>query len=341
MTTVLSLREDHDGNIWVGSQGGIGGNLRQLVASPDPSHPIVARTYSEKDGLPSTWINAQLETRDGKLWVATNVGLYESSPASNNGKLSFRHYTAQNGSCDSDVWSMIEDRAGNLWIAARCGAIKVQRNGFTGYGLDDGFSALTIDSIFENRAGDLFAINSGSTVALTDYQGRRINKFDGTRFTAVEPNLPSIIKYHGWGWHQTILQDHTGAWWIPTGSGLYRFPKVDRLDDLARAHPQLVSILADDSNRTEIFRLYEDARGDVWIATTGNHYCLLRWERATNSSRISRLPQVFRPKLISPRLLKTAPAIYGLVLPNQADYFVIVTASSSALRPPTACHRVG
>ena len=283
LTTVLSLREDHDGNIWVGSQGGIGGNLRQLVASPEPSHPIVARTYSEKDGLPSTWINAQLETRDGKLWVATNVGLYESAPASNNGALSFRHYTAQNGSCDSDVWSMTEDRAGNLWIAARCGAIKVQRNGFTGYGLDDGFSALTIDSIFENRAGDLFAINSASTVALTDYQGRRINKFDGTRFTAVEPNLPSIIKYHGWGWHQTILQDHTGAWWIPTGSGVYRFPKVDRLDDLAQAHPQFVSILAADSNLTEIFRLYEDARGDVWIATTGNHYGLLRWERATNS----------------------------------------------------------
>ena len=281
---------------------------------------------------------AQLETRDGKLWVATNVGLYESSQASDNGKLSFRHYTAQNGSCDSDVWSMLEDHDGNLWIAARCGAIKVQRNGFTGYGLDDGFSALTIDSIFENRAGDLFAINSASTVALTDYQGRRINKFDGSRFTVVEPNLPTIIKYHGWGWHQTILQDHTDTWWIPTGSGLYRFPKVDRLDDLARAHPQLVNIVADDSNSTEIFRLYEDARGDVWIATTGNHYCLLRWERATNSIR-SHTCRKCSAQTDFTGSLKTAPATSGLALPNRG--LLRYPMANSSASTADGVHRVG
>lgn len=283
VTAVLSLREDHQGNVWVGSQGGPGGSLRELVNSPEPSRSIVARTYSEKDGLPSNWINAQLQTRDGRFWVATSAGLYESSSRSDNDTLRFRHYTTKNGSCDSDVWSMTEDRDGNLWIAARCGAIKVQRNGFTGYGLDDGFKALSIDSMFENRAGEFFAINSPSTAALTKYQGRRVNKFEGNHFTAVEPDLPPLIRYHGWGWGQTVLQDHTGAWWIPTGVGLYRFPKVDRIDDLAQAHAQFVSTVGADSSVTEVFRLYEDVRGDIWIATTGTHHGLLRWERATDS----------------------------------------------------------
>ena len=296
VTAVLSLREDDDGNVWVGSQAGAGGSLRELVTSPEPSRSIVARVYSEKDGLPSNWINAQLQTRDGKLWLATNAGLYESSARGNGGPLSFRHYTAKNGSCDSDVWSITEDHDANLWIAARCGAIKVQRNGFTGYGLDDGFRALSIDSLFENRAGDLFVINSPSTVALTDYQGRRINKFDGARFTAVEPYLPPLIKYHGWGWHQTILEDHTGAWWVPTGMGLYRFPKLDRISDLAKTQPQLVNAAGADFNRAEVFRLYEDARGDIWMAMTGSQHSLLRWERATNSIQDLTLAASVPPK---------------------------------------------
>lgn len=283
VTAVLSLREDADGNMWVGSQGGAGGSLRQLVASPELSRSIVARVYREKDGLPSNWINAQLQTRDGKLWVATNAGLYESSAGGNGDALRFRHYTTRNGFCDSDVWSITEDHDANLWIATRCGAIKVQRKGFTGYGLDDGFRALSIDSLFENRAGEFFVINSPSTVALTEYQGRRINKFDGARFTAVEPYLPPRIKYHGWGWRQTILEDHTGAWWIPTGTGLYRFPKLDRISDLTKTQPQFVNTAGADFSSAEVFRLYEDARGDIWIAITASQHRLLRWERATNS----------------------------------------------------------
>ncbi|PWT92886.1 MAG: hypothetical protein C5B55_05475 [Blastocatellia bacterium] len=282
-TAILSLLEDRDGNIWVGSQGGLGGTLRRLVTAPDPSRSIVARVYNENDGLPSMWVNSLLQTPDGRLWVATNFGLYVSSAETEKGARSFRHYNAKNGSCEVDVWALTEDRDDNLWVASMCGAIKVAHNGFTGYGLDDGFNALFIDSIFENRDGELFATNAPSTVGLTDYEGRRINKFDGARFTPVEPNLPSDIKYHGWGWNQTILQDHTGEWWIPTGSGLYRFPKVDRIEELAHVRTKFVSTVGDDSNRTEIFRLYEDARGDVWIATTGVHFGLLRWERATNT----------------------------------------------------------
>ncbi len=282
-TAVLSLLEDHDGNLWVGSRGGVGGSLRRLVATPDPGRSIVARAYGEKEGLPRSWINSLLQTRDGRLWVATNAGVYASSPASDNVAVSFRHFNGKNGLCDIDVWALTEDRDNNLWIASTCGAIKLEQNGFTGYGLDDGFNALFIDSIFENRDGELFAINAPSTAALTDYQGRRINKFAGTRFTAVEPDLPEFIKYHGWGWNQTILQDHMGEWWIPTGSGLYRFPKVDRIEELARVHPQFVNTVGADSNRTEIFRLYEDAHGDVWIVTTGIRLGLLRWERASNS----------------------------------------------------------
>jgi signal transduction histidine kinase/ligand-binding sensor domain-containing protein len=269
---VLDLLEDRDGHVWVGRRAG---GLSRLVAEPDTSRALVAQTYLTKDGLASEWVTALYQTRDGKLWVATTEGLCLFVPSSNEREPSFRVYNAQNGICDYEVWDVTEDRDGNLWVASQCGATKVVRNGFTGYGLADGLAMLYVNSIFENRNGELFVINAPDP-------GRHINRFDGARFSSVLSNLPPSVKYHGWGWGQTILQDHLGEWWIPTGSGLYRFPQVNGIGELARSRPQFVRTMYEDSDRTETFRLYEDSRGDVWMATTGAHFSLLRWERAAN-----------------------------------------------------------
>ncbi|MBA2733485.1 MAG: hypothetical protein H0U54_11400 [Acidobacteria bacterium] len=274
---IQGLLEDRDGVVWVGMRGM---GLSKLVAEPDTSRPIVAQVYGPKDGLPSEWINSLYQTRDGKLWVGTSKGLSLYTPSAEQSAPSFRVYQEQNGLCDDDVWDITEDRDDNLWVASRCGAIRVARNGFTGYGVADGLANHFINSIFENRDGELFVTNIKGKAGFSSYTGRGINKFDGARFTTGLPNLPSNLTYHGWGWAQMILQDHLGEWWVP-GFGLYRFPKVERIEELAQARPQLMKITGDDSIRTEVFRLYEDSRGDVWIATTGLHVSLLRWERAT------------------------------------------------------------
>ena len=276
--TIQALFEDHDGVIWVGMRGR---GLSKLVAEPDTSRPVVAQTYGTRDGLPSDWINSLHQTRDGKLWVGTAKGLCLLVPSNDKGPPSFRVYKEENGLCDDDVWELTEDHDDNLWVASRCGATRVARNGFTGYGVTDGLANHFINSIFENRDGELFVINIKGKSDFPTYTGRAVNRFDGARFTTGLPNLPQSVAYHGWGWAQMILQDHLGGWWVP-GFGLYRFPKVERIEELARAHPQLMRIMGDDSNRTEVFRLYEDVRGDIWMATTGLHIKLLRWERATD-----------------------------------------------------------
>ena len=275
---VQALVEDDDGNIWIGTRGA---GLYRLVAKPD-TLPLTARVYGIKDGLASSWITALYQTHDGKLWVATIRGLCLFAPASNPHEPSFRVYKAQNGICDYDVWDVTEDRDGNMWVASQCGATKVVRNGFTGYGLADGLGTPYINSIFENRDGELFVINSAEVLSAMGNIGRRINRFDGGRFTSVAPNLPPFIDYHGWGWGQTITQDHLGEWWIPTGNRLYRFPKVKRIEQLASVKPKAVYDVRDGLPVGEVFRVYEDSRGDVWAATTGRRFGLLRWERATN-----------------------------------------------------------
>ena len=276
---ITSMLEDRGGTLWVGTHSG----LYSLVADPEPAHLVVSRTYLKKDGLASNWIMSLYQTRDRKLWAATSAGLSVYDPSMEDSRAgSFHPYNVQNGVCDYEIWGVMEDRDGNLWMASRCGAMKMMRNGFTGYGLSDGLGVLAINSIFEDRSGALVVINSAEANRPAAYTGRIINRFDGARFTFVTPNLPLSIGYHGWGWAQTITQDHLGEWWIPTGQGLYRFPKVDRTEQLAQVKSEQIHAPGGGLDNIEIFRLYEDLRGDLWIVTTAQDR-LWRWERATNS----------------------------------------------------------
>ena len=274
--SIISLLEDQAGTIWAGTRVGLNGSLLKLVAEPDPSRRLVAQVYGKKEGLNAGWVNKLLQTRDGKLWAATLAGLYLIS-ATETEAPKFKLYDAKNGLCftASDV---TEDRDGNLWVSSACGALRVARNGFTGFGPQDGLSPLRINSIFENHHGELFVISRLGDISDTE---RFISQFDGTRFTTTLPKIAPKSRYHGWGWGQTIIQDHQGDWWLPS-QGLFRFSKVDRLEELASARPQLVRVIGDDSERTEIFRLYEDSRGDIWLSTTALHHTLMRWERSTN-----------------------------------------------------------
>ena len=278
MAPVNVLLEDNQGRMWVGTTLG----LYRLVSAPARQN-LVAQSYGPKEGLADSWINGLHQTAKGTLWIATPHGLYSLSgfdgPTANN----FQRYGTQNNLCDGDVWDVVEDRNGNLWMATRCGVQRVARNGFTTYGTTDGLSSNVINSLFENAEGTLFVVNSVGIVNPTSYGGRPINRFDGSRFTAVPPNPLPLGKSHGWGWLQTVLQDHLGDWWIPTGWGLFRYPKRVSFEHLSGARASLFHAGKDELGEFEIFRLYEDAHDDLWIAVTNPRFELWRWERATNT----------------------------------------------------------
>ena len=108
-------------------------------------------------------------------------------------------------------------------------------------------------------------------------EARIVSRFDGEKFSSVKPRLPGYAVYSGWGWKQTVWQDREGAWWIPNGVGLFRSAPKTGIEELAKNMLQKVETGAAEK---EVFRLFEDSRGDVWIAMTGNNNELLRWERA-------------------------------------------------------------
>ncbi|MEP6913709.1 MAG: two-component regulator propeller domain-containing protein, partial [bacterium] len=312
---ITALLYDAEGRLWVGTRGGAGlivlkpqpaasvtadtervtlrpARCGNAANSPDhsvrlPSAPGAVCQFTTADGLAGRIVIGISQSTDGRIWIGTDGGLTEFIGGR------FRSYTTELGLSNAAVGTPVDDRDGNLWLGSRTGATKITWSGFATFGRADGLGALRITSIFENRRGELC-----STSVEND---SFINCFDGGRFTAIKPHFPSEIKGQSWGSNQVTFQDHTGEWWVPTGSGLCRFPRVASVEQLAHTLPKAVYTQQRGELPTnDVFRLFEDSRGDVWISTaSGVNTAVVRWERATESfhlySEAQGLPHVTSP----------------------------------------------
>jgi ligand-binding sensor domain-containing protein/two-component sensor histidine kinase len=267
-SAIFSLLLDREGRIWAATWGG----LCRLVSDPDPGGTVVARAYSEKDGLPTQWIAQVLQTSDGTLWAASNRGLIHFIPTDDGRDFRLGVYTQPNGLNSNDVQALAEDLNGNLWLGmGNGGAARLARSGITAFGEADGIKDGR--AIFEDRAGNL------NVTTYPDLMSRS----GGGAFTAIRPGFPKKI-YFGWGWNQLVLQDTAGEWWMATGAGLYRFPKVSSIAALEQTRPKAVYTVRDGLSSNQILRLFEDSRGDIWVGAA-NPGGLSRWDRAAQSFR--------------------------------------------------------
>jgi len=299
---VLALLEDREGRLWLGHESGLvvfkpcplgladcGSPNRKSLAdaamfmspkSPNErsairNTPLVtlpnaegeARRYTTAEGLSSERVSSLYQSADGVIWIGTvNGGLSQFDG------MRFLSYTTAQGLSDTAILTIAEDGQGGLWMGTyRGGAMRLARNGFVRYQESDGLSP-TVGAVFEDHSGELCVV-SGNVV---------ISRFDGNRFIAVRPNLPKSIV--SWRPAQNCLEDHIGEWWFGTTDGLYRFPKVSRIEQLSTVKPKAVYTSQNGLPENDITRLFEDTRGDIWIgAFAPVREVLTRWERATGT----------------------------------------------------------
>ncbi len=167
--------------------------------------------------------------------------------------------------------AVAEDGEGNLWLGVQAGGLlRLARRGFFTFAQADGLGQ-AVAAVFESRAGELIAVS----------QDWRVSRFDGERFRTVRAHIPAAARRAGWSGNLGAIQDRAGDWWFATSAGLVRFSGIRRIEDLATAVPRLYTSrdgLAQDGIR----RLYEDSRGDIWIAALiPGRDVLTRWDRAS------------------------------------------------------------
>ena len=273
---VFALNQDRDGTLWAGTFHG----LCRITAGRDHP-PAVEAVYTVKDGLASNWITTLYRSAAGTLWIGTSAGLTELVTGTKGGPAGFVNYGAAEGIADGGIDSIREDRDGNLWVATWQGAKRIAHGGLTSYTAAEGIGKKNILALGEDRNGQLYAVTPADAPGAISGP-LEIRGFDEKRFIVVRPRYPGSIDYFGWGTMQIAFPDRQGEWWIGTGRGLCRFPRVNRIQELASVWPKALYTTRDGLPGDDIRRIYEDSHGDIWIsATSSSKHGISVWHRST------------------------------------------------------------
>jgi signal transduction histidine kinase len=311
---IRALALDLDRRLWVGHDGGLlvlgpgaAGQLasstpRQLrpcgVGLPQqrrlrlPTDSADACAMTQEDGLIDQRVRALAVGADGRVRVGTVTVLSVIDDAR------IASVASGEGLVQDAINTVNEDAGGNVWIGTdTSGAVRIAAFGLVSYFQADGLKHDYVPSLIEDDAGRVIAL-SGSRFT--------INEFDGRRFASARFNVPRDAPDDR---YFSALRDHHGSWWLGTALGLYRFPPVRRIADLARVSPESHYAHLPELPSNDLFPLFEDARGDIWlIAQLTDHVRLLRWRRASNDfqpygeseglARITAQPAIARPAIV-------------------------------------------
>lgn len=256
-----SVFEDREGRVWIDS-GGEDIGIRIYQFQNGNSAPQLIQTFTKKDGLiQHAFTNAVAQTGDGRIFVVSQARLLEFLPDAKEGEPKFRRF-------ENEIDRAASDNNGNIWFEIPGkGVGKYTPNSFTVFDERDGISKLHISSIFGNKEGEVFA-SLGYTEILGFVDGK------------LEKVVPLGTEGRLSGSTFIDFQASDGEWWIPTGKGVRRYPKVENFKDLAKTPPKEVYTMANGLKGNAIFNLFEDSRGDVWVSATYVD-TLHRWERAS------------------------------------------------------------
>ncbi len=269
--SVLSLLQDRNGFLWVGTQDGL------------DRYDGYTFTVFKNDAVDSTSISHNsilclFEDSSGQLWIGTwGGGLNRYDPRTGI-FIRYRHDPEKPDSLGSDlVTDVYEDSRGRLWVATLGGGLDHldrESGKFTHYTHDPknsaSLSSNDISVIFEDRQAPEPVLWVGTGGFGTE--GRGLNRFDPQtgdvkRFVHDGQNPESLSG----NTISSIQQDARGFLWIGsggyalTGSGLNRLdPKTGKMTRFQHSPRDPSSLASND-----VMTLYLDRSGLLWIGTWG------------------------------------------------------------------------
>jgi signal transduction histidine kinase/CheY-like chemotaxis protein/ligand-binding sensor domain-containing protein len=224
--SVLSLYEDREGSIWIGTSGGL-----------DQLFDTKFLTFTGREGLPHDDVYATLAARDGTVYVTTRSGLARIK----DGKIS--SYRAPKGLHNAYCTALYESKDGTIWIGTGWGLSYFRDDKLTAVP-NPTLSDLTILSIAEDDAG-IVATNS-SSVHLCVRDNRLIVDPRWPPAAAGKPVKPFVF---------TALRDGNGTLWYGTSDGLA---------SIQTGNPG--SLIVEASVSFPVTSITEDGRGFLWLA---------------------------------------------------------------------------
>jgi len=264
----------------------------------EPSTPLASygrQAWGMENGLPQNTVQALVQTKDGFVWLGTEVGLVRFDGNS------FRVFDKNTTPAlpGNDVRCLLAAKDGALWIGTSEGLARMNDGSVTSFTTKDGLPGNNVQALFVGNSGNVAAVTENGigkiqdghasldTVIyeenvpgpLADYrfrvslpQGHRA--YANATTLAIEQGGGRVIRFHvGAEIPGTRIQllylDRADGLWIGTNGGLARWAagKLERLpvtDPLASA---------------SILTLMEDREGNIWAGTEADGLHILRDQR--------------------------------------------------------------
>ncbi len=217
----------------------------------DPAKPITQYRHDVwgiEEGLPQNTVPAIVQTRDGYLWLGTELGLARFDG------LQFKVFDKDNTPAlkSNSIYALLEDRHGNLWIGTNGGGLTRFHDGkFQSYGIREGLPSMVVLSLHEGREGNLWVGTDGGG----------LSRLGQGRFTSfgVKEGLADNSVF-------AIAEEPDGTLWIGTHGGLSRFQQG-----------RFTSFTTKDGLPSDYVRCLQPSRGGgLWIGTNGGGLARLK-----------------------------------------------------------------
>ena len=231
---VQSVTEDAEGNIWIGSNRGLGiwanGVLQQkdanayLTVFADRERRVWIGTAMGElfryqggrfqgfaESLIRHPVQAIHEDRSGRMWFGTAGGLVRLE------KDKWQSFAARDGLSATNITSLADDAEGNLWIGTRRGGInRLRDSGVTSFRKTDGAPSDDISGLLVDEEGTVWASTPEGL--------GRFSRGKWTRYTTQQGLVSDKLSY--------LVDDPAGNLWLGSDAGVLRVTR-NALRDVA------------------------------------------------------------------------------------------------------------
>lgn len=236
--TINSIKEDHEGSIWIGTYYG---GLSRLK---DGSFT----NYSTFDGLDDNTIHCIYQDLKGIIWAGTNSGV---SHFKNGSFFSLSNkFPALKNRKIRDIYS---DKDQNIWIATYSGLYVIKNDKLFHYDISSGLVDNQVRLIFEAANKDIYIGTRNGISVFSD--GKITNSI-----SSIEGLTNTFIT--------SITELDSNSYLIGTTGGLHLLKD----EKVSLFHPEHNLL------RSTIFHTYKDKEGSIWIGSNQGLYLIKEQE---------------------------------------------------------------